>query len=391
MNYQDLYKWHTEYHEKSITGRYITLDHIKNLYSNYSKNMDVEQIGTSVENRPIHALKLGTGKYRILAWSQMHGNESTTTKALFDFFKWIDDPNNRDASKKILERCSLFIIPMLNPDGAQKYTRLNANQVDLNRDAQDLSQPESKILRDAYNTFKPHFCLNLHGQRTIFGVGDQPKSSIISFLSPAQDDLRMVTHSRKKGMCIIATVSDMLQEFIPESVGRYDDSFNINCVGDTFQQLNTPTILFEAGHYNEDYEREYTRKLIFLAWLKTLETIGMETCMQDQDSNAYFAIPENKKCFYDHLVRALKLPDDTLVDLAVQYEEKLKDDKVIFVPKIANIGNLDNYQGHQEYNARKNKVVQSIDFQWVNDTIIENILLNDEMTITFSLKNGKSL
>jgi murein tripeptide amidase MpaA len=36
---------------------------------------------------------------------------------------------------------------MLNPDGAKTYTRENANKVDLNRDSQDLTQPESKILR----------------------------------------------------------------------------------------------------------------------------------------------------------------------------------------------------------------------------------------------------
>ena len=55
-------------------------------------------------------------------------------------------------------------------------------------------------------------------------------------------------------MAIIAELNEMLQEFIPGQVGRYDDGFNINCVGDTLQQLNIPTILFEAGHFPNDYK-----------------------------------------------------------------------------------------------------------------------------------------
>jgi murein tripeptide amidase MpaA len=44
---------------------------------------------------------------------------------------------------------------MLNPDGASLYTRENANKVDLNRDSQDLTQPESKILRETMQPFVP--------------------------------------------------------------------------------------------------------------------------------------------------------------------------------------------------------------------------------------------
>ncbi len=48
---------------------------------------------------------------------------------------------------------------MLNPDGAEKWTRTNANDVDLNRDSQNLTQPESQILRKCIEDFKPDLCL----------------------------------------------------------------------------------------------------------------------------------------------------------------------------------------------------------------------------------------
>ena len=88
----------------------------------------------------------------------MHGNESTTTKAIFDFLKFLlqkDHFNNEIESFK--EEWTFYIIPILNPDGAELFTRENANKVDLNRDAQNVSQGESLILLDVFNSITTDF------------------------------------------------------------------------------------------------------------------------------------------------------------------------------------------------------------------------------------------
>tara|TARA_R110002020_G_scaffold316360_7_gene531436 strand:- start:485 stop:1675 length:1191 start_codon:yes stop_codon:yes gene_type:complete len=391
MNYKELKAWHTSQRETSLSGRHISLPQIEALFNNIAVSFKVEKIGSSVEGRSISSIKCGTGKIHILAWSQMHGNEGTTTKAVFDLLKWLINNPTQEFIKHFLELNTLLIIPMLNPDGAHRYTRLNANGVDLNRDAQDRSQPESVVLRKVYDEFKPDFCLNLHGQRTIFGVGQPAKSSIVSFLSPAQDELRMVTHSRRRGMHIIGEMSQMLHEFIPESVGRYDDSFNINCVGDTFQQLNTPTILFEAGHFPNDYMREETRSLIFLSLVKALETIHLAENKENIDSSAYFSIPENQKCFYDFIIRQIKLPNRGVIDVAVQYEEKLIEGELHFIPRISKIGDLSGYLGHEEIQAKGDSPSQNTVNQWEEGEIIKKLFLNSKLTTTFSIKNRKNV
>ena len=231
-----------KHQESHLKHRYITNKHIEPLLENYKEKLNVETLGTSVLNNPIYGLKIGTGTKRILMWSQMHGNESTTTKALFDLLNTL--LSNEASVKHILSACTLYIIPILNPDGAIAYTRINANQVDLNRDAQDLSQPESKVLKAAFHRFKPHFCYNLHGQRTIFSAGNTNKPATVSFLAPAQDEACTITPNRKIAMEVIAVMNKALQAIIPEQVGVYDDAFNLNCVGDTFQSENVPTILF---------------------------------------------------------------------------------------------------------------------------------------------------
>ena len=179
MTSQQLSELHKLHIEKSLYGRYITNENIGKIIQKFSKNFRITTVGYSEENRPIFSVQLGRGKTRVLMWSQMHGNESTTTKAIFDLLNVFA---NKDSFQSILEACTLYIIPILNPDGAERYTRFNANGIDLNRDAQGLSQSESKVLRQIFDDFKPHFCFNLHGQRTIFGVGDTGKSATLSFL-----------------------------------------------------------------------------------------------------------------------------------------------------------------------------------------------------------------
>ena len=120
--------------ESSLHGKWITFNDIKELFSKYAAVFEVSQIGTSEENRHIMQLKIGSGSKKILLWSQMHGNESTGTRALFDLFNCILNSSEATFSK-ILEECTLVFIPMLNPDGSQAYTSVNANNVDLNREA----------------------------------------------------------------------------------------------------------------------------------------------------------------------------------------------------------------------------------------------------------------
>jgi len=356
MNIQELEIIFDSCKETALSGRYIHLGHISPLLEMLSGKIKIEEIGTSENGLPISMLTLGNGPQKILLWSQMHGNESTTTKALFDLFNYLLTKDKN--AKTILKECTLFIIPILNPDGAFAYTRLNYQLVDLNRDAQDLTQKESLVLRNMITKIKPNIAFNLHGQRTIFSAGTTNHSATISFLSPAGDAERSVTKSRKIAMGVIAKMNAMLQSAIPDQVGRYDDGFNINCVGDTLCHMGVPTILFEAGHYQNDYDREETRKYIFCSYITSLSYIATHG-LSDQGYEDYFLIPENDKCFYDVIIRDVMLKDKK-VDIALQYEEVLENDRLKFVAKVAEIGTLEKYYGHREITGKKREIANEI-------------------------------
>jgi hypothetical protein len=338
------------YKEETIQGRYVTNTHIDGFLKKSTFDSHVENIGYSVNKRPIRSIQIGKGNHKILIWSQMHGNESTTTKAVLDLMIFLASENT--IASNILEKCTIKIIPILNPDGAEAYTRVNANQIDLNRDAQDQSQPESKVLREIYDDFQPDFCFNLHDQRTIFNVGNTDKPATVSFLAPSHDAERSISKTRGISMQLIATMNAELQQRIPGQIGRYDDGFNANCVGDTFQMLHTPTILFEAGHFHEDYEREETRAFIFYALTAALDCIS-ENNIQAYEQDAYFLIPENKKLFFDVVIKnAQQLDTCYTKDIGILYVEVLKDGNITFEPSIEKIGCLESYYGHQTYDCK---------------------------------------
>ena len=329
-----------------IKGRYITNTQLEVALEQLPKDWVHYGIGLSVKQQNIHKVLLGQGPLKILMWSQMHGNESTTTKAVLDLLHFFS--KNSELALEILAKCTIAILPILNPDGAAAYTRQNANEIDLNRDAQERSQPESVLLRREFDQFGPHYCFNLHDQRTIFSAGESDQPATVSFLAPAADAIRSITASRLESMRLIVSMNRLLQQIIPARVGRYDDGFNANCVGDAFQMLNTPTVLIEAGHAPGDYSREQTRKYVFFAVLEGLTAIARQD-LGKCDPEEYQNIPENEKLFLDivvHNVNKINPGYAKNESAGILFNESLIDNEVQFLPYLETRGQLKNRFGH---------------------------------------------
>jgi len=369
----DLRVIHAKIKVNTITGRYVTIAKVYPFLDALSDQFVVGNIGTSVLGKTIKAVTFGTGPLKIFMWSQMHGNESTTTKAVIDFLSFMQ--KGSALAFAIFDRCTIKIIPILNPDGAEAYTRVNANGIDLNRDAQLRSQPESKSLRDCFQKFQPDFCFNLHDQRTIFNVGATPKPATVSFSAPAHDQDRSISKTRGQSMQLIVAMNKALQEYIPGQVGRYDDAFNPNCVGDTFQMLHKPTILFESGHFPNDYEREETRALLFCALLTGVEVI-LKQAIDEYPQKEYFTIPENGKLFYDILIKNAEIVNKSLqkgTSVGILYKEVLESEILTFVPTLEIIDKIHGFFGHITYNCLNNSDLEKIkDNQIVYDLLLKN-------------------
>jgi len=263
-----------------------------------TRSVKSEVIGRSELGKPIYAVQLGKGPVKILIWSQMHGNESTTTRALL---LWLDRYLKTKHFQKTL---SLLIIPQLNPDGADRYTRQNANGIDLNRDAQNQTQSEIKALMQLVENFQPQYNLNLHDQRTRYTVGDTDKEAVISFLSASADESRSIISTRLIAMQLINHMVASLSDDFKIHIGRYDDAFNSNCTGDFFHTMGIPTVLFEAGQLGTDYSRNYTVEIIAKCLANLFNYLSKPLDLKSADViyQEYSRIPENTSNSYDELV-----------------------------------------------------------------------------------------
>ena len=382
-NIQSLYD---EFKVHQISGRYITNSHILPFLKNLNSNFKLQNIGFSEKNTPIYSINFGKGQTKILIWSQMHGNETTTTKSLLDCLNLFNSFNN----EFIVNNVCVKIIPILNPDGAKCYCRLNSNNIDINRDADELTQSESRVLRALFNEFKPNYCFNMHDQRTIYSAGNDGYPATLSFLSPSQDNNRSLTNNRKIGMQIISSLRHALDIYLPYQISRYNDRFNINCVGDKFQSLGVPTILFEAGHYDNDYNRDITRKYMMFAIYQTFLSIINKSYINYSTDN-YFDIPENKSKYFDILIKGVSFDKNLkdIRDVGILYQESLDKNKINFTPFVANIGDLRSYYGHKTFDAKSMYVSNVFDKTIGESDLVNQIFINNKRIDLFINNNLK--
>ena len=144
----------------------------------------IDEIGRSVEDRPLRHVQWGNGKTPVLLWSQMHGDESTATMALADLFRFLGEHPDHPLVKQLQANTTLHFFPIVNPDGAARFQRRNAQGIDLNRDARMLATPEALTLKALFDQVKPKYGFNLHDQRVGYRAGDSDRGTAIALLSP---------------------------------------------------------------------------------------------------------------------------------------------------------------------------------------------------------------
>ncbi|MBK9088217.1 MAG: hypothetical protein IPL90_03880 [Holophagales bacterium] len=105
----------------------------------------------------VHASHGGNPPFRILFYAQQHGDEVSGKDALLYLVRDIV----RDPAL-LPKDVDLWVMPMMNPDGAEAGTRKNSAGADLNRDHVTLFQPETEALHRVARRVKPHLAVDAH-------------------------------------------------------------------------------------------------------------------------------------------------------------------------------------------------------------------------------------
>ncbi len=349
--------------EPILQSRCVTHNQVVQLIAEHSKFCAVTVAGHSYENRSIHLLSVGTGDVRIFLWSQMHGDEATGTMALFDLLNYLASPEHTSEVSELMKVCRLFIMPMVNPDGAELFTRRNAQQIDINRDYLRENSPEAKVLKAVHDHIKPHFGFNLHDQSDLWGLRDSPHPAALSFLSPAFDKAKSLSDNRRAAMQVIAVINSELSKHLPSKIGRFQDEYEPRAFGDNFQKSGTATILIEGGCINADEESQEVRKMVFISILIALQSIASGT-YRLQSLNGYACIPENYKSLYHILIKNIQV-DGQQVDIGINYTPTrvLGSTTSIKVYSIVDLGDLQTMFGHEEIDATLMEIEGNIIFE----------------------------
>ena len=257
-----------------------------------------ERVGASLEGRSINMIITGTGQFRVMLWSQMHGDEPTATAALFDVFDYFQRHRGDPVVDRILSSLTLYVVPMLNPDGAERFQRRNAQGIDVNRDALSLQTPEGQILKSLRDRFNPRVGFNLHNQGWNTSVGDPPQPASISLLSVAYDKPRSENAGRKLTKKICAVIRDALEPFASGQIGRYDDEFEVRAFGDNLTLWGTPVVLIETGPFPSGEPDPALVRLNFVGMLAALDALATGN-VDKADPKRYDTLPMNEsKLFY---------------------------------------------------------------------------------------------
>lgn len=315
------------YRQSSFQHRWLRLEHLMPELDKIKSSafFKVESFGQSEEKRPLHKIEFGIGPKKIMIWTQMHGNEPTATMAVVDLLHFLMNEGDTYQSlrKSIYRNCTLLFIPLLNPDGAEKFSRRNAMEIDMNRDVLKLQSLEMTNFIELFKDFKPHWAFNLHDQRNFFSVGNSKCPATISFLSASPDERRSITPTRIKSMQMVATLAELVEaESICHS-GRYSDEYYPRALGEFFHSQEVPCVLVESGAYANDPFRDEARRLNFLILIHAFENIMDEEFLDQIDTAPYFSIPENGKTILDGIIRGCILEKNgSKVDLGLMIQEK---------------------------------------------------------------------
>jgi protein MpaA len=202
-----------------------------------------EVFGFSVESRPIRGLVLGSGPRTYLLFGVIHGNEPLGEPLLESFITHVRGRPNMLSGRR------LVILPVVNPDGLARRTRVNANGVDLNRNfparnwkpgprygSEPASEPETRTLIKIIRQFQPRRILAIHSPLRVVNY-DGPAEALALKMADACD----------------YPVSDSIGYATPGSLGSYAGV-----------DWETAVITLELG-------KEVTRENVWPLFMRALE------------------------------------------------------------------------------------------------------------------------
>lgn len=305
-------------------------------------HLEETEIGRSAQGRPLRMVRFGAGETKVLIWSQMHGDEPTGTMALADVLRLLaeraDDPRIRRWSESL----TILIVPVLNPDGAARYQRRNAQGVDMNRDGRTRISPEVRALLALREEHRPEYALELHNEDSKTRVGESDLMTGASLIAPTFDRAMGDSEARLAAKRLCVVIKKAIEPLLGEHIARFEEDYLADGLDTATQAAGTATVLFETGWWPMDPEMQFLRKVNFVGICAMLDAL-VGRAHEHMDLAEYEAIRRNDRRVFDVLLRggAVVLPGAApfKAELGLNFEDPLD----VCGGHIADVGDLTEY------------------------------------------------
>lgn len=312
-----------------------------------------QRLGVSAEGRSVDLVRIGRGATRVLAWTQMHGDEPTHTSAVLALIELLIRHGDRAELSPILAKCAIAFVPLLNPDGAERYSRYTAVGVDLNRDARRTATPEGRMLKLAVERVRPEFGFNLHNQNHRKHPRDDPRPTRMAVLAPPVDAQESEPANLSLAKRLAGGVAAAAAPLCEMRLTKYGADYTPTAFGEWFQASGVVTVLLESGGIDHG-ESPTAEELQLFALAKGLELIADPSGLP-ADSGPYDGLNRvAEDPLFDLLLRGVWLapPGEqplARVDLGIDYPQRSAAQPDAASGCVADLGDLRDRHGVEEF------------------------------------------
>lgn len=279
---------------------------------NLPPDFDDEVLIETEEGRAIHHLTYGHGDTPVLIWARQHGDEDICSSALMDVIGYLIDRQDTPLVQAIQNNLTLHIVPLVNPDGAEAFTRRNAQDIDPNRDARLRQSSSGRALRMMFERYRPEVCFNLHDQQPRKSTDDTGDLIALSLQACPYDRAETPGPQLQRAKRICSLIENSLQPWIGGHIARYEADYMPRAFGDSMSRWGVASILIESGGWfgTPRESDEYITKCHYLALLSGLAAVA-SGAEEGGIASAYDDLPLEGRSHVDLLVRDALIADGT--------------------------------------------------------------------------------
>ncbi len=346
------------------------------------RNSNCAALASSVEGRTIYRVDVGRGATRVVLWSQMHGDEPTHTVVLLELLRALLSATSSDWSRTILEKCSLTVVPMLNPDGAVRWTRFNAQTIDVNRDARRLATPEGAALYHLIRREPFDFAFNLHNQSR-YSTVDGKHLAAVSLLVPPIDEQDTETPWVRCAKSVAGQFTRAVRPYCDSLISRYDAGYMPRCFGEWVQSEKISTLLVEAGG-SPHSDQTWLTRAHFTGLVAALNAIASDQLSDDFVSDYLSLRRSVSDRSFDLVIREVYLTSSAendgkgRIDLGVSIET----DSDETIGTIQELGDLQDVSGLTDYEFKGDRCIAGRVCLLPNFARLKSTTTNDLMILS---------